>query len=602
MNYSLGINWEQNSSVSLFSKNKLIFCSSEERFSNIKNDERFPIHVIRFLIKKYNLNKNNLYNVVYVSNQWTPSYSLTRHYTKFSHEDYIAEQEKIWYPRIFKNKNVSHLKIFKDKIDYNQFPGKNYWNKNLSSIFFKGTDNVSNTALIDLGKKIRIDVFKKLINLDDSCFHFIDHSISHHFYSYYGSKIKKDNVLSLSLDAFGDNVNYSAVLFNKINGKLEYKKLVSGNNFIIGRLYRYITLLSGLKPNEHEYKIMGLAPYCNEKYSEKLLNRFKEFQDVKKCKFVNKDYPKDLFFSIHEIIKYERFDTVASALQRYTEYLVTKWINQLVNKYNISNICCAGGVFMNVKMNMQISKIEKIDDVFIPPSPDDSSQSLGAMYYFNQQKKFNNDHLNNAYLGLEIIDKKIKNLNKKNYKVYHKNYLHIAAKLLMEGKIIARVKGNAEFGARALGHRSILAHPSKTGIINLINKSIKSRDFWMPFAAIIHKKYAKNYLKLNCSIDCYKYMTLCCEVTKKGSLELSNAIHPYDKTCRPQIIDRKDDKDLSELLMLFGKETGIYSLLNTSLNFHGKPLVNDVDDAIKILKKSELHGILFESFLLVKKI
>ena len=97
-------------------------------------------------------------------------------------------------------------------------------------------------------------------------------------------------------------------------------------------------------------------------------------------------------------------------------------------------------------------------------------------------------------------------------------------------------------------------------------------------------------------------MTLCCNVTEVGRKYLKNAIHPYDETCRPQILSPADNPQLDKLLKEFGKKNGIYSLLNTSLNYHGKPLVNSFEDAIKMLLNSELDGILSNNKLFVKKI
>ena len=141
----------------------------------------------------------------------------------------------------------------------------------------------------------------------------------------------KDSVLTL--DAFGDYVNYSAKIFNvSKNNKLEIKDIVKGNDFIIGRLYRYVTLIMGLKPNEHEYKVMGLAPYAKKEYAEELFQSFKKIQEVKNIHFEYVNKPKDLYFSIKSILDNKRFDTIASSLQQYTEYLILKWVKNLIKK------------------------------------------------------------------------------------------------------------------------------------------------------------------------------------------------------------------------------------------------------------------------------
>ena len=107
---------------------QIVGCTSEERFSRIKNDERYPKNAIDWLIKTFDIKNEQIDNVCFISNNWTPSYSLVRHYTNFSIDDYIEEQKKIWYPKLYKNKkNISILKIFEHKLDLKQFPGKSFW-------------------------------------------------------------------------------------------------------------------------------------------------------------------------------------------------------------------------------------------------------------------------------------------------------------------------------------------------------------------------------------------------------------------------------------------------------------------------------------------
>ena len=166
----------------------------------------------------------------------------------------------------------------------------------------------------------------------------------------------------LTLDAFGDHINYSARIFNiNLDNTLTTKKVIEANDFIIGRLYRYVTLILGLKPNEHEYKVMGLAPYCKPHYSEKII---KIFEKVKGVKFLYINKPKDFYFEIKKLLDGQRFDTISSGLQTYTENLIIRWIKNLIKKTKVTNICLAGGVSMNVKANMLISKINKITSCY----------------------------------------------------------------------------------------------------------------------------------------------------------------------------------------------------------------------------------------------
>ena len=412
--------------------------------------------------------------------------------------------------------------------------------------------------------------------------------------------------MAISIDAFGDGINYRAAILKNNKNNFYYKDLIKGSNFIIGRLYRYVTLVLGLKPNEHEYKVMGIAPYTKEKYYQKILKQFFNLQDVKGIGFVNKSKFKDLYFHMKKLLDGKRFDAIAGGLQAYTEKLIKKWIKNLLLKNKIQNICLAGGVAMNVKNNLQISNINKIKNVFVPPSPDDSSQAMGACYFhcFIEKKNYPKP-LKDAYLGYEINNEKVlkvlKKINKSKYTIITADINSKAAKLLNDKKIVARCYGKAEFGARSLGNRSILSHPGDPDIKKVINEKIKNRDFWMPFAATILDKYARKYLNLKGNLKNYFYMTNCANTNKNFIKKLSAAIHPYDYTCRPQILTKTINSEYYDLINKFGKISNTYALLNTSFNLHGFPLVNNEKDAFLVFKKTKLDALILGNYLIIKK-
>jgi len=608
-NILLGINWEQNSTAALMIDGKIVGCSSEERFSRVKNDERYPINSINWLLNKFKIEPKDIDSICFISKVWSPSYSLVRHYTNFSIKDYIFEQKKIWYPRLYENKKtVSLLKVFKNKLDLKQFPGEKFWKK-ITKFYLNNNDHTSNKKNIRYGQKIREEVIKIHLDIDKKKIKFIDHSDGHIFYSFFSKQIKS-NTLAISMDAFGDFVNYRAVKINIDKKKLSLHEIVKGSNLIIARLYRYVTLILGLKPNEHEYKVMGMAPYSKEIYYKKILNNFFKIQDVNKLNFKNLFKIKDLYFYIKKLLDGSRFDAIAGGLQSYTEKLITKWIKNLLKKTKIYNLCLSGGVAMNVKNNLQISKISKVKNLFVPPSPDDSSQAMGACfaeYYNTYYKKFKllPQPLDSCYLGYEIkntnVKKIVSNLNKNNYKIIQKNINKIAAKLILNNKIIARCVGRAEFGARSLGNRSILSNPANPGIKKIINEKIKNRDFWMPFAATIIDKYAKKYLHLKGDIENYYFMTCCAHTKTKFIKKIEAAIHPYDYTCRPQLLVKSMNPDYYDLINTFGKMSKTFALLNTSFNLHGHPLVNTEKDAFEVFKKTKLDGLILGNTLIIKK-
>jgi len=602
----LGINWEQNSSACLMINGKIISAISEERFTRKKNDESYPKNAIEYVLKINNISLNQITQVCFISNYWSPTYSLIRHYTNFTVKDYVKEQEDYWYQRINKKKNVSLLKVFKNKLDLNQFPGQKFWINIIKDLKNKN-NHTSNKNLKLIGQKIRSEVLRLHLGIKRDKISFVDHSFGHIAYAYCSGSINGKNSYVLSIDAFGDFINYSAYIFKRLkNKKIVFKKLVSDGNSIIARMYRYITLLLGMKPNEHEYKVMGLAPYCKFKHSDELLDHFKSFQTVKRYKFENIKKPKDAYFYFKDLFKNYRFDAIAAALQRYTEYLLITWVNNVVNKKNVKNICIAGGVAMNVKANLEISKIKKISQLYIPPSPDDSSQSMGACFAYCLKNNIKTLPLDNAYLGYEIEDKKvqiaIKKLSKKSYRISGSNIINKTVKLLLENKIIGICNGKSEFGARALGNRSIICNPQNLENVKKINETVKNRDFWMPFAASVLDKYAFKYFKIKrLNLQHYKYMTNCLETRKEFRNKLVCAIHQYDNTCRAQILYKKDNSFYYQLIEAFGKKSGIYSLLNTSFNTHGNPIINDEVQALNILKNTNLDAVIIGKYLVEKK-
>ena len=192
------------------------------------------------------------------------------------------------------------------------------------------------------------------------------------------------------------------------------------------------------------------------------------------------------------------------------------------------------------------------------------------------------------------------NDNKK-FKVKQKINHKYIANLLSKGNIIAVARGREEFGARALGNRSILANPYKDGIVQKINEQIKNRDFWMPFALTILKKYHKQFIKNEKSLEC-NFMTIGFDTKIKKYNLIKNGSHFYDKSVRPQILDKEFNNQYYSLLNEFYKITKVPALLNTSLNLHGYPISSTIKDVIFTFKNSGLKYLYLEdNFLIIKK-
>ena len=157
-----------------------------------------------------------------------------------------------------------------------------------------------------------------------------------------------------------------------------------------------------------------------------------------------------------------------------------------------------------------------------------------------------------------------------------------------------------EFGPRALGNRSILADPRDSKITKVINDMVKMRDFWMPFCPVIISERVGDYLNNNKKINSL-FMNIAYDSTKLGKYAIPAAIHPSDHTARPQIIDKRINKALYDIILEFEKLTDVGCLLNTSLNLHGEPIVESPEDAISTFKRSGLNHMVFNDKILITK-
>jgi carbamoyltransferase len=177
------------------------------------------------------------------------------------------------------------------------------------------------------------------------------------------------------------------------------------------------------------------------------------------------------------------------------------------------------------------------------------------------------------------------------------------AELLAAGEIVARCAGRMEFGARALGNRSILADPSSPKVVPIINRMIKHRDFWMPFAPAILEERAPDYLVLRPTLagdDPSPFMMHTFETTDRRE-EIVAGIHPEDATARAQIVSREAAPDFHGVITAFEKITGRGAVLNTSFNLHGYPIVLGACDAVDVLLRTSLAKLIVDDVLIAKR-
>lgn len=392
------------------------------------------------------------------------------------------------------------------------------------------------------------------------------------------------------------------------------------NSCSLAALYADVTLHLGMKMIEHEYKVMGLAPYADIVGVEKVYKEvFRELFEISSNLGIRTKLPSEYFYEylkeklfekhLRERRSLYRFDWVAGAVQRLTEEVLVEWVKKAVTKTGQDKVALGGGVFLNVKANMGIMYRTPVSRLYICPSGGDESTAIGAAYWgykFLCGERAKTKPLTHLYLGPSYTEAEVEESLKKwkprkKYEVNRvKDMEGFIVELLSKGKIVARFKEKMEFGARALGNRSILADPSNFDLVRELNEQIKQRDFWMPFAPAILAERQHEYL-INSKEIKAPYMVLAFKTTPLAWKELKAAIHPYDKTCRPQVLEKEWNESYYRLIKEFEKLTGIGAVLNTSFNLHGEPIVCSPDDALGTFENSGLRYLALEDYLIAKE-
>jgi carbamoyltransferase len=404
-----------------------------------------------------------------------------------------------------------------------------------------------------------------------------------------------DESIIISIDGTGEN---NAGLFGYYkNGKIFSLKTVPMNQSL-GWIYGNATEICGFKKHSHEGKLMGLAAYGNVKPS--LLKEIAELREdgyylkagwVKRFEKRFRKRGKN-----EEITQY--YKDLAATVQNFLEEAVSRVAKSLQQKTKIRNVCLAGGVTLNCDMNSKIIGLDSFDNIFIQPAANDAGTALGAAaeVYFqetgNQCKK-----LSSPYFGPDYSEEKIEDILKESKLKYRIiSELKEVAQMIFDGKIVGWFSGKMEFGPRALGGRSILANPSLSGIKDKINKEVKHREPWRPFAPSILKEHAAEYFENYYSSP---YMLLTFKTKKERIKDIQAAIH-IDETARVQEVSKETNPRYYELISEFYKLSGIPAVLNTSLNDNGQPICLTPEDAIRTFYSTGIDIMVIENFILEK--
>ena len=432
----------------------------------------------------------------------------------------------------------------------------------------------------------------------------LDHHLCHAASALYGGPWAHKEVLVLTLDGSGDG--RCATVYIGSGGRLRLLAATPAGNSL-GNIYSRTTHLMGFVPLEHEYKLMGMAPYADQRGATEVGRIFESYLEVDGLVFKRR-IPEPTGFigrRLRQDLRYIRFDLIAAGLQLFTERMVLAWVKSAIERTGIRTLCLAGGAFMNVKANGLIAKSTDVDNVFVCPSCGDESLSLGAAYEWYARIHNYQEHgeaLGPLYLGPDIGATDVESLIGNDPTLRWQTPDDIPARvaeMLAEGEIVARCDGRSEFGARALGNRSIFADPANPFVVRTLNNMIKMRDFWMPFAPIVLEDRQDRYLRNPKRIES-PYMMFAFDTCVERFRDIAAAVQPIDRSGRPEILKRGHNPAVERMLEVFERLTGRSMLLNTSYNIHGEPMVCSAQQAVDVLQRSGLKHLWMGSYLVSK--
>ena len=592
----LGISaFYHDSAATLLLDGKIVAAAQEERFTRKKHDASYPYNSINYVLNEANLELSQIDQIVFYEKPFLKFERLLETYLAFAPKGFTSflMSMPVWLRE----------KLFQKKFIFDQL---------------KRNDKKFNDI-----EKIS----------------FSEHHFSHAASAYYPSPFNE--AVILTLDGVGEWAT-STLAIGKDNKISMIKEIYFPHS--IGLLYSAFTYYTGFKVNSGEYKVMGLAPYGNPKYTQIIL---KELIDVKEdgsfrlnMKYFNfatgltmtndkfsklfgqkvRDPKKELLTQFHM--------DIASSIQDVIEIIVLKLVKNIQKETKIKNLCLAGGVALNCVANGKIVKDKIFDNVWIQPASGDAGGSLGAAMAFWHQELSKprlinklNDSMNGSYLGPKfeekVIEKSLTELGAKFIKFESENLTEKIAHELNNGKIVGWFQGRMEFGPRALGCRSIIADPRSEKMQKDLNLKIKFRESFRPFAPSILREDLNDWFELNCDSP---YMLLVANVKEniqvketennkklfgidRLNLKRSSipAVTHVDYSARIQTVHKETNPRYYDLLEKFKKLTNCPVLVNTSFNIRGEPIVCSVEDAFKCFMGTELDILVCENFILQKQ-
>ncbi|MEM5829488.1 MAG: carbamoyltransferase [Candidatus Aenigmatarchaeota archaeon] len=558
--YVLGIScFFHDSSACILKDGRVIAAAEEERFTRVKHDNSFPKNVINYCLKEANVNPEKLDYVVFYE----------KPFQKFER---ILQTCVETFPNSFK--------MFRDALPQ--------W----------------------ILEKLRMpEMIKKNLDYTHETL-FVPHHKSHAASAFFSSPF--DEAAIVTIDAVGEWTT-TAIHYGQGN-EIKTLKVINFPHSL-GLLYSTITSYLGFKVLSDEYKVMGLAGWGKPIY----YNKFKKLIDFKddgsfklNMRYFSYTHSERMFSDElekefgkarkpEEKIERRHMD-IAASLQRITEEVILKIVKHAFDLTKCENLCMAGGVVLNSVANGKILMSKIFKNVFFQPAATDAGGALGAaLYTYNKilgkKRKYVMKHV---FLGPKFSKREIKELLEsrkiKFEKLSDKEIVRATAEAIAKDKVVGWFQDRMELGPRALGHRSILANPSNPKMKDILNKKVKQREWFRPFAPSLILGEVERYFEFDLDMP---FMIITLPVKNEKRKEIISATH-VDGTARPQTTVEKREKLYHKLIEEFYSLTGVPAVINTSFNLRGEPIVCSPQDALNDFMKTNIDYLVLNNYLIDK--
>ena len=429
--------------------------------------------------------------------------------------------------------------------------------------------------------------------------------------AYYLSKFT-DKTAAFTYDGSGDAVSVALAECEGNKIKVLEKVYLPKS---LGHFYSSICNHIGFKNFGEEYKVMGLSAYGQDKYSEyfnklisydeKKILRQKDIFDYNSIDFKKNHIiklKKNIFLKKSENKFSQESKDIAKSLQVSFENVVIKIINRLQKKVPSQNLVMAGGCAMNGLVNGRIFKESNFKNHFIQPASTDDGTALGAAYYcwHHYLKNIDRFEMKNAFWGPSYKEEDIlMSINQRNLnfrKLEDNNQLtNFAAKIVADGNVVGWYQGRSEWGARALGNRSIIANPANKNMKNIINSKIKKRESFRPFAPSVLEEDVGKFFECNIKSEFMNHIVK----FKKEWCDFFPSVCHVDDTARLQTVNKETNPLFHQLISELKKITGYGIILNTSFN-ENEPIVDTPDQAIDCFLRTDMDVLFLEKYMISK--